>query len=186
MKKAALFLIISIAISFIASPVFAQDIPDVAVEKNVLKVNTLSFLLGSGSVFYERKITDLIAAQFGVGYLNYKIGETKFNGLILTPEFKVYVRKNAIDGFYIAPYLRYNKFGYEVKDDTSEGSLISFGGGIAFGRQWIFQKGFVMDLFFGGHYTGANVEITYGTEPPDITKIDGFKTRVGFAIGFAF
>jgi hypothetical protein len=170
----------------IATPVFAQDKPDVAVEKNVLKVNTLSLILGSGSVFYERKLTDLTSAQFGVGYLNYKIGDTKFNGLILTPEFKLYVRKNAIDGFYVSPYLRYNKFGYEVKDNSSKGSLTSFGGGIAFGRQWIFQKGFMMDLFFGGHYTKASVDITSGTEPADITKIEGFKTRVGFAIGFAF
>jgi hypothetical protein len=44
----------------------------------------------------------------------------------------------------------------------------------------------VIDFFFGGHYTSANVEMTSGTEPPDVTKFDGFKTRVGLALGFAF
>ena len=186
MKKVMFLSIIGLAFSFLASPVFAQDKPDVSVEKNVLKVNTLSLILGTGSVFYEREISDLTSAQFGVAYLSYKFGDTKFHGLILTPEFRFYVRKNAIDGFYIAPYLRYQDFGYETKDNSSKGSFTGFGGGIVFGRQWIFQKGFVMDLFFGGHYTNKNLDITSGTEPPDITKIEGFKTRVGFSIGFAF
>jgi|PlaIllAssembly_1097288.scaffolds.fasta_scaffold29622_2 hypothetical protein len=182
-KSVVLFLILVLTVNS-----FAQDKPAVAPEKNVLKVNSIALIVATGSIFYERQITDLTSAQLGVGYLNYKIEDTKFNGLFLTPEFKFYVRKNAIDGFYVSPYLRYNRFNYENKGgtDTDEGSLTSFGGGVAFGRQWIFQKGFVIDFFFGGHYTSANVEITSGTEPPDVTKFDGFKTRVGLALGFAF
>ena len=76
-------------------------------EKNVLKVNTLSLIVGTGSIFYEREITDAMSGQLGVAYLNYKFDNAKFSGLILTPEARFYVKKNAIDGFYVGPYLRY-------------------------------------------------------------------------------
>lgn len=165
---------------------FAQDENYVAPEKNVLKVNTLALIIGTGSVFYERGISDLLAGQMGVGYLNYGVDETRFKGLTLTPELKFYIRNNAIDGFYMAPYLRYFKYGYESEEDSDEGSFSAFGGGVAFGRQWIMKKGFVMDLFFGGHYTDGSINIISGEEPEDITKFEGFKTRVGFSIGFAF
>ena len=109
MKKTVVLFLLSV-ITFTS---FAQDEVIVAPEKNVLKVNTLALIIGTGSIFYERKVTDLVSAQLGVGYLNYKIGETKFTGLILTPECRFYVRKNAIDGFYISPYLRYNQYKYK-------------------------------------------------------------------------
>jgi hypothetical protein len=182
MKKTAVLLLLLV----VTITSFSQNETVVATEKNVLKVNTLALLIGSGSVFYERKVTDLVSAQLGAGYLNYKIGESKFSGLILTPECKFYIRNNAIDGFYISPYLRYNQYKYDQNENSGKGSYTSMGGGVAFGRQWIFSKGFVMDLFFGGHYTDGKVDITSGEDPADVTKFEGFKTRVGFAIGFAF
>lgn len=182
MKKTVVLLLLSV-ITFTS---FAQNEEDVSSEKNVLKVNTLALIIGTGSIFYERKVSELVAAQMGVGYMNYNFGDSKFSGLILTPECRFYVRKNAIDGFYIAPYLRYSQYKYENDEGTGEGSFASMGGGAAFGMQWIMKKGFTMDLFFGGHYTDGSVDIQSGNEPTDITKIEGFKTRVGFAIGFAF
>jgi hypothetical protein len=182
MKKTIVVLLLSV----VTFTTFAQNEEPVATEKNVIKINTLALIIGTGSVFYERKVSDLASAQLGVGYLNYKIEDTKFSGLILTPECRFYIRKNAIDGFYISPYLRYNQYKYENGTDSGEGKFTSVGGGVAFGRQWIFKKGFIMDLFFGGHYTDGSVNITSGTEPTDVTKFTGFKTRVGFAIGFAF
>ena len=165
---------------------FAQDEVIVAPEKNVLKVNTLALVIGTGSIFYEREISDLASAQIGVGFMNYNFGDAKFTGLILTPEAKFYIRSNAIDGFYISPYLRYNQYGYKSDEGEDEGKFSAVGGGVAFGRQWIFRKGFVIDFFFGGHYTDGSVDIQQGGEPEDITKFEGFKTRVGLAVGFAF
>jgi len=160
--------------------------PAVSTEKNVLKVNTLSLLLGTGSVFYEREISDLTSAQLGVAYMNFKLGDTKFTGLILTPEFRIYPKKNAIDGFYLSPYFRYQKFTVENKDKDSKGTLTSMGGGLVFGRQWITDSGFTMDLFFGGHYGSADIKVDSGTDSFDSNFFEGFKMRVGFAIGFAF
>ena len=181
MKKTAILLCLILISSFVSK---GQDQPSVAPEKNVLKVNTLALIIRTGSVFYERKITDVISGQLGLAYLNYTIDESKLDGLGVTPEVRFYIRKNALDGFYVGPYLRYNNFGYD--DGTSAGRYKAFGGGVSFGRQWIFKKGFVIDLFFGGHYTSSKVTVTTGTEAPDFARIEGFNIRTGFALGFAF
>jgi hypothetical protein len=181
MKK---LLVLSLTVVLTISS-FAQDKPDVKTEKNVFKINALPLVLGIGSIFYERKLSDLTSAQLGLGFMSYKISDTKFTGLILTPEVRIYPKKNALDGVYLAPYLRYYNFSVEDKVSATKGSLTSFGGGLVIGRQWITKSGFTMDLFFGGHYSGANVKYDSGSSI-DENSIKGFKTRVGFALGFAF
>lgn len=183
MKKTLILLLITVLIV----PVFSQEKSDVRIEKNVLKVNTLSLLLGTGSIFYDRKISDMTSAQLGVGYLNYKFTDTRFTGLILTPEFRIYPKKNAIDGFYIAPYFRYQEYTLENKTAGAKGSLTSFGGGLLFGRQWIMKSGFTMDLFFGGHYGSASAKATSGsTDSFNTDLFSGIRPRIGFSLGFAF
>ena len=172
----------------LALPMFAQEKPAVATEKNVLKVNTLALIIGTGSIFYDRKISDMTSAQLGVAYLSYKFSDTRFSGLILTPEYRIYPGKGAIDGFYIAPYLRYQN--YTLKNTTTEdkGTLSSIGGGVVLGRQWILGKGFTMDLFFGGHYGSSKITVNSGSTSDafNTAKLTGFKPRLGFSIGFAF
>ena len=182
MKK-TLILFLAVVLTM---PIFAQEQSNVSTEKNVLKINTLSLFLGTGSLFYERKLSDLTSAQLGVAYLSYKFSDTRFSGLILTPEFRIYPKKNAIDGFYVAPYLRYQKFTVKNTTDNSKGSLTSMGGGLLFGRQWITKSGFTMDLFFGGHYGGTSVKVDSGTDTFDKNLFSGFKPRIGFALGFVF
>lgn len=182
MKKLVL-LILAVMLAIPALP--QEKKSNVSAEKNVLKVNTLSLFLGTGSIFYEHGFSDLISGQLGVGYLNYKAGGTKFSGLFLTPEVRIYATKHAIDGFYIAPYLRYQKLSLAVTD--AEGSLTSMGGGLCFGRQWITNSGFTMDLFFGGHYGSANAKATSGEVTSfNVNAFKGFKPRIGFSLGFAF
>jgi len=182
MKK----LLILALIAAFTIPSFSQEKSNVSTEKNVLKINTLSLFLGTGSIFYERKLSDLTSAQLGVAYMGFKLSDTKFTGLILTPEFRIYAKKNAIDGFYIAPYFRYQQFTVSNTSTTSKGSLTSLGGGLLFGRQWITNSGFTMDLFFGGHYGSASVKVDSGTDSFNSNFFNGFKPRVGFALGFAF
>lgn len=180
MKKILLLLV---AVS-VLMPAKAQETSS---EKNVLKVNTLSLIIGTGSIFYERALTDNLSGQLGAGYLNYGVSGDRFSGLFLTPEVKIYPKANAIDGMYVAPYLRYN--GLTLKTESEgKATLTSIGGGVALGRQWITNSGFTMDLFFGGHYMGANVKIKDGAdnETFNARAFDGFGVRVGFALGFAF
>ncbi len=182
MKK---LFILFIAVLFMM-PSFAQEQTAPVQYNNVIKANALTLIIATGSAFYERKITDITSAQLGVGFMSYKFDETKLSGLFLTPEFKFYIRKDAIDGFFMSPYLRYMKCGYENSEDDQEGSFTNFGGGLSFGRQWIFDKGFVLELFFGGHYGDSSFKTSSGDEPEDLNKMEGFRTRVGFCLGFAF
>jgi hypothetical protein len=173
-------------ISVLVVPLFAQDIKIAeSAEKNVMKINTISLLVLAPSIFYERELSDNLSGQLGVGYLNYNINDTKFKGVILTPEARFYLRKNAIDGFYLGPYFRYQNFSLEA--GTGKASYTNYGGGLSFGRQWILNSGFTLDLFFGGHYGSGQLDIESGTADQfDTNKFDGFRTRVGFALGFAF
>lgn len=182
MKK---ILLVMLAILLVV-PSFSQSTEKTsASEKNVLKVNTLSLILGTGSIFYEHKLSDGLSGQLGVAYSGLKLGDTKFSGLILTPEIRLYPKKNAIDGFYIAPYLRYQNF--TLSSGGSKGTLSSMGGGLLFGRQWIKKSGFTMDLFFGGHYGSSTVKASTGDVTDFKTSgLSGFGVRVGFAIGFGF
>lgn len=179
MKK---LLLVIVAIALLM-PVRAQETSS---EKNVLKVNTLSLFLGTGSIFYEHGFSDKISGQLGVGYLGYKAGGTKFSGLFLTPEVRLYPKSNAIDGFYIAPYVRYQNLSLSITD--GKGTMSSIGGGLAFGRQWITNSGFTMDLFFGGHYSSTSFKAESGAteESFNLKAFKGFKPRIGFALGFAF
>lgn len=180
MKKA---LILLLAIIF-ALPSFSQDKPAVKQEKNVLKANTLSLFLATGSVFYERKFSDVTSGQMGVAYMGAKVSNTKFTGLILTPEVRFHPSKSALAAFYIAPYLRYQN--YTLTDGLNKGTLSSMGGGLLFGKEWITKSGFTMDLFFGGHYGSSSVKVTAGADNFNTNLITGFGMRIGFALGFAF
>jgi hypothetical protein len=175
-------------IGMLALPIFAQNKPERSEEKNVIKLNTLSLIIGTGSVFYERHLTDNISGQLGVGYLNYSIGDgddkAKFTGLFLTPEVRIYPFGNAIDGMYIGPYFRY--FNLSLSDDIDKASYTNLGGGATLGRQWIFNSGFTIDLFVGGHYGKGSLKLESGTETFDTDLFEGFRTRFGFALGFAF
>jgi hypothetical protein len=179
--------VIVICIIFVLSlPSFAQDQPAVSPDKNVFKINTLALFLGTGSIFYERELSDMTSGQLGLAFMSFKLSDTKFKGLIVTPEVRIYPKKNAIDGFYIAPYFRYQEFSVENTTEADKGKLTSFGGGLLVGRQWIKASGFTMDLFFGGHYGSSRVKVDSGTDSFDSNFFEGFKPRVGFALGFSF
>jgi hypothetical protein len=184
MRKIILLLLVII----FTVPALSQEQPIVSQDKNVLKINTLSLFLGTGSIFYERKISNLTSAQLGAAYLSYKFGDTRFSGLIITPEVRFYPKNRAIDGFYVAPYLRYQKFSVKNTLDNAEASLTTTGGGMLIGRQWITKSGFTMDLFFGAHYSGTSVssDSSNGIDSYDKNIFSGFKPRVGFALGFSF
>ncbi len=183
MKK----LLVSAILGMLALPMIAQNKPAVSEEPNVVKVNTLSLLVGTGSLFYERKLSDNLSGQLGVGYISYKISDSKFTGLILTPEVRFYPKQNAIDGFYLAPYFRYQNFELKNTETNDKGTYNNYGGGLAIGRQWITDSGFTMDLFFGGHYSKGSVSAESGTgDTFDTAKFEGFRMRIGFSIGFAF
>lgn len=156
-------------------------------ERNVIKANPLSALVGTGSVFYEHKIDDKHSWQLGVAYLGLRIDNTHFSGLAITPEYRIYIKKRALSGVYVGPYLRYQS--YTVKtSDNDKGNYTSFGGGVLMGRQWVYKSGFVLDIFAGPAYNSGRIKSTSGSGTIDEpgSGIDGFGLRIGMALGFGF
>ncbi|NWJ51868.1 MAG: DUF3575 domain-containing protein [Bacteroidetes bacterium] len=177
MKKAVLFAIFC----FMIGNIWAQS-----EERSILKVNPLSALIGTGSLFYEQKIDDQHSWQIGFAYMGLRIDNTHFSGLAITPEYRIYVKKRSLSGFYVGPYLRYQN--YAVTSDNDKGTYTSFGGGVLFGRQLIYKSGFILDMFAGPSYNSGRTKYTSGngtTNEPGM-GIDGFGLRIGMAIGFGF
>ena len=57
----------------LALPMFAQEKPAVSEEPNVVKVNTLSLLVGTGSLFYEPRLSDNLSDKWVLATLVTKL-----------------------------------------------------------------------------------------------------------------
>ena len=177
MKKILLVTVLT-ACAFIPKS-FAQS------ANNTIKINPISALIRTGSVFYEHKLAEKTSFQIGVAYTGLKLDETKFSGLALTPEYRIYPKGNALSGLYLGPYARYQN--YTVKDDINKGSYTSFGGGLVMGRQWVYNSGFTLDIFFGPSYNSGKVKADDGSDEPEVSgSVDGFGLRAGISLGFGF
>jgi len=118
------------------------------------------------------------------------VGDTRFRGLGITPEYRFYLSENkdAPAGFYVGPFLRYQNFNVSDELSTAEGSLSTFGGGVLIGGHWLFKEKFSLDTFIGPSYASGNlsVEDNASEESFDIGFFDGFGVRFGVTIGYAF
>jgi hypothetical protein len=154
---------------------------------NNIKVNILSPIVRTGSVFYERKLGASTSGQLGVFYTGYSSDGLKLRGFGVTPEFRYYASKDkgALNGFYLAPFVRYQN--YTISEDANKGELSTFGGGLLLGNQWLLKGGLNIDLFAGPSYNSGSVKIKSGTDTFDLPGgVNGFGLRAGLTIGIAF
>lgn len=181
MRKIQILLVLFVVTSF----AYGQESENAM---NNIKVNIFSPIVKTGSFFYERKISESSSAQLGVGFTAYNREGIKINGIFFTPEYRFYLSntKEAMEGFYVGPYLRYQNLKVEDTEDGSKATLSTFGGGIVVGHQWIFKNIFSLDIFLGPNYNSGSVKVTEGQEPDIPTSFDGFGARVGVTFGFAF
>ncbi|MBC5994180.1 DUF3575 domain-containing protein [Pontibacter cellulosilyticus] len=184
MKRILLFVVAAIAISM--STAQAQS--------NIFKINVISPIVRTGSVFYERTIAADKSMQLGVFYTGFSIEDTKFSGYGITPEFRKYLSKSkeAPQGFYIAPFMRYQSFNMTAEyeghsDHTDKATFKTFGGGMLVGSQWVFADRFVLDTFFGPNYNAGSIKVESGEEDAfDTGAFGGFGIRTGIAFGIKF
>lgn len=184
------FLLTATAVLATAASALAQS--------NVVKVNIFSPLVKTGSFFYEHKLNDNSTLQLGALFTSWKTDGTKVSGFAFTPEYRFYLseKSTAPEGFYVGPFLRYQKLKLEDSyssgsgfTSTSEASLSTFGGGLLVGRQWIFKERFSLDVFLGPSYNGGTVKAKSNTMPEesfDPGPFDGFGVRAGVTFGLAF
>jgi hypothetical protein len=115
----------------------------------------------------------------------------------ITPEFRFYVSKNAMKGFYIAPYARYASFDLTLpfkytydqdpgpgvnnvaKTATFNGKVTSFSGGLMFGTQFNLGKRIVLDVWWlGGHYGGSNGDLRFDVALPTTEEQNAVRNSV--------
>jgi hypothetical protein len=176
------------------------EVAEIVPGKNLIKVNLTSLALKNVSLQYERAIAKKISFGMGVRFMpegtlplmsivkdisksddpdddmsdqlkNFRIGN-----FALTPEVRFYMGKEALRGFYIAPFARYATFNVSLPIDletedannhvTTEridlkGDLSTIAGGILFGAQWKLSKIIYLDWhILGPHFGKATGNLT--------------------------
>lgn len=166
---------------------------------NVLKTN----LLAPVSLFYERALTPRFALRSSVRWLAFT-GSNFERFVNATIEGKFYTAKLArlrakahLSGFFLNPYLKVRARHLTERvginpDVYAEERIRSLGFGLTVGYQWVFRRGFVLELFHGGgmmppalsryRYTRPD-----GTETTDLTNAYlTMDLRSGVSLGYAF
>ncbi|NQX97561.1 MAG: DUF3575 domain-containing protein [Flavobacteriales bacterium] len=178
-------------------------------QKNVIKANIFSPIVNTSSFFYERSISEKTSVQLGFYYTwsrpNFNVWggtDTKWSGYGITPEFRYYPSGNGLDGFYLAPFFRYEQFKTNVTSQygtyDSNGNYTSnydqylliesaFGGGFLLGRQWIIAEFISVDSFIGPCLINRSTTTTNNnTSPYSQDQTTNIGLRFGLTIGVAF
>jgi len=160
-------------------PVIGQNIQEDD-RRNMLKVNVLGFTSGSISLQYERRLTPKTSVVVGMNimperdipYFNFVedivkdkgaidlLKDVKMTAFSLTPEVRFYLGKEGMRGFYVAPFLRYDRFSVSLPVDyiyqnrletvTINGNVDGFSAGLSFGAQWKLSERLYLDCTFVG------------------------------------
>lgn len=167
-------------------------------QNTALKFNLLSPAVRTLSVAVEQRVSENSTVQLGFFTGKIRTGtdddRNELDGWGLTPEYRYYLSATpAPKGFYVAPFLRYEKFNFTTTENNTvggptvnKGTLTGFGGGIVFGRQWVFKEHVTLDMFIGPKYMDYTEKSTQGDPWGDLEWLGYFRPRGGLTIGFAF
>jgi hypothetical protein len=158
--------------------------------KNVLKFNIGSIAVKNIAFQYERAIGEKTSLALGLRFQPYGkipfqswikdqvndpdilIGSMQMGNFALTPEFRFYFGKEALKGFYLAPYARYASYKMETpivyrglgtpRTAFFKGDISSFSGGLLAGSHFSLGKHFVLDWWIlGAHFGGSNGQLDF-------------------------
>jgi len=186
MKKGIFFVLFYVILTFPSA--VAQDVTE---PKNVVNLGLGGLALGNVSLNYERTFSDSRAASLTAGLLiprklpsliydnisddNWD-ADNKLSGFFIMPEFRFYPSyKIAPEGFYIAPFLRFNYYTLDISGDFDDvtadikGKFTGFGGGVQFGMHWIIKERVSIDFYMAGiglYYD--NLSLRFESDDPDV------------------
>jgi hypothetical protein len=157
--------------------------------QQAIKINPLSLFVVTGNVSYERAVKENQSVQVGMFYSGMSISGLKYSGFGITPEYRFYFAGNreALNGVYAAPFMRYQSFTFKDKETTEKANFSSIGGGATIGWEKTWNSGFVMDIFAGPSYNAGKFKNEADEDEFDISSgVNGFGIRTGITLGFAF
>lgn len=158
-------------------------------QQNAVKVSLGNAFTGSIPLSFERAVSDnqsfAVLVNIGIpknapAVFSNEIegvdgtGDIRTSSFSITPEYRFYTSGEAMNGFYIAPYLKYRSWGFDFSgtfgDDNTgvdtKGKWNAVGGGAQMGYQWLIGEHFVIDWYFLG------LGMTYQTLKADFTTDD--------------
>jgi hypothetical protein len=190
MKK--LFLTAALAVAGIfATEAYAQD------RSSIVKINPLSLAVATFNGSFEHAVTDNSALQLGVFYTGVSVGDFEYNGIGITPEYRIYLGGEALEGWHVSPYVRYQNLSFSGTDIDENGNMTdedmkfnSYGGGVVLGHQWLLGSSdrVSLDLFLGPNYSIVSFkdESNENQEDDLNSSFSGFGLRTGLTFGVAF
>jgi hypothetical protein len=158
-------------------------------QNNALKMNPVSLLVKTGNISYERAISKNQSIQLGAFYSGFSVEDVTYSGFGITPEYRFYFggQKQALNGGYVAPYVRYQDFTIEKATEKAKADFTTLGGGAIIGWQKTWSSGFIVDVFAGPSYNHLEFDVKENAEEFDVkSSIKGFTLRTGITIGFTF
>ena len=175
---------ISLMLAFVAATIAANAQEG---RMNAIKINPLSLAVLTGNVAYERAIGEKSSVQLGAFYSGFSLGGLKYSGWGVTPEFRYYISGEAMNGFYAAPFARYQSYSLTDKDTDEKASFTTIGGGALIGFQRMGDSGFTFDIFAGPAYNKAKFKNESDEDEFDVSSgVSGFGVRFGLTLGFGF
>ena len=161
----------------------------VTAQENTIKAGFTGAFLGDFNLGYERVVNDKNSIHFKIGYWQpsispfikdetitpeaYDLIDAK-GGIHTSLEYRFYINnRNTLQGFYIAPYLRYYNQGALFFDEI-EGDLFdvdaridNIGLGAQIGYQLIIEEVFTIDFyFFGAGLEKYSLKLDYELQQP--------------------
>lgn len=182
MKKIAVLVFTMLIIS---AGLIAQDVW----KKNAIKTDLFSAFLRTGTIKYERALTEDISVQLGFFYTGYqpRDSQSELSGWGITPEFRYYLADTpAPAGTYLAPNFRYMKLDVYDGEAMESATLTSLGFALNLGKQWVFKDVVLLDAWVGPSYNFRSVSDATGEVDTGIDDVDGFGVRIGIALGIVF
>jgi hypothetical protein len=180
MKK----VILAFAVMVTATSTFAQKED---VKPNIVKLNPLGFAFGSGSIAYERALSEknsfVIAPTFG----GFNFGGFKYTSFGAGGEYRFYLSntKTAPAGFYAAPGVGFSTGKIKETGTSDKASFTSFNVKGVVGNQWVLNSGFVVDLNGGLQYSSFSYSDNNNSVFSGL-KGSGVFPALAVAIGYNF
>lgn len=179
---------------FTGCSVFAQEY------QMAVRFNLFSPVMRTFTGYIEKAIAEDKTLVLGLSVTDYKPAgsDKRWSGFHILPEYRFYLQEEAFDGFYLAPYFRYQSLvftepliiptgGGNYVNSTSQLQRTALGGGICIGQQKVL-KNISLDAFVGPFYNTVSTRVLKGSPGSgnEIPFGEGITIRAGFAVGVAF
>lgn len=166
-----------------------------AQKNNIIKTNIGALAIKNYNLIYETGLGKKVSFSLGLRYMpksfppfkstianmikspDFNIDNFKMGNTAVTSEFRFYMGRKKMKGFYLAPYARYATFDFTFPVVRSgydpivlNGKISSYSAGLLMGVQSNLSNRLVLDFWLlGGHYGKSNGTLSTSSISPEMT-----------------